>query len=79
MIYVTNVCMDLLFWLLTGHIGAGAMICSVLQQPIVPLLLGVRVPVPLRALRRAVLHRVVVELEALALRPGFAFVHTAPV
>lgn len=66
-------------WLLTGHVGAGAVIRAVLQQPLVPLLLGVRVPVPLRALRRAVLHRVIVELEALALRPGFAFLHTAPV
>ena len=54
---------------LTCNVGAGAVVHPVLQQPLLVGLLWFRVGVPARlgALRGAVLDRVVVELEALAL------------
>ena len=55
---------------LTGYVGAGAMVGPVLEKPVFAahlLWFGVRVPAWLRTLRRAVLHRVVVQLEAFAL------------
>lgn len=56
---------------LTGYVGAGAMVGPVLQKSLFSahlLRLGVGVPAGLRAVRRTVLRRVVVQLEAFALR-----------
>lgn len=67
--------------LLTGNIGAGAMVRSVLEKPILVCLLwfGVRVPAALRVLWRSVLHRVVVQLEAFAFWSQLAVFVTASV
>ena len=64
---------------LTGHVGAGTVICSVLKQPLLPLLFGVRVPGSLGALWRSILNGVVVELKALTFRSGLTLVPTTPV
>lgn len=67
---------------LTGDVGAGAMVSSVLKESIFAahlLWFGVRVPAGLRALRGAVLHRVVVQLEAFALWSQFPVLVTASV
>lgn len=66
---------------LTGHVGAGAVVQAVLQESVLPRLLGFGVGVPsgLRALRRPVLHGVAVEFEAFALRPHLAVLVAASV
>lgn len=67
---------------LTGDVGAGAVVGSVLEQSIFAahlLWFGVRVPAGLRALRRAVLHRAVVQLKAFALWSQLPVLVTASV
>lgn len=67
---------------LTGNIGAGAVVRPVLQEAIFAAhLLWFRVGIPagLRALRRAVLHGVVVQLETFALWSQFAVLVAASV
>lgn len=67
---------------LTGYVGAGAVIGSVLQEPVLTAhLLWFRVAVPagLWTLRGTILHRVVVQLEAFTFRSHFAVLLTASV
>lgn len=67
---------------LTGYVGAGAVVGPVLEEPVLAahlLWFGVTVPAGLRTLRRAVLHRVVVQLEAFALWSHLAVLLTAAV
>lgn len=65
--------------LLTGHVGAGAVVGPVLQEPLLPahlLWFWVGLPVGLGALWRAVLDRVVVQFKAFALWSQFAILVT---
>ena len=67
---------------LTGHVGAGAVVGPVLEEPVLAahlLWFGVAVPAGLRTLRGAVLHRVVVQLEAFALWSHLSVLVTASV
>lgn len=64
---------------LTSHIWAGAVVCTILQQPVLLLWFRIGVPRALGALRRAILHRVVVELKALTLWSQLSLVSTSTV
>lgn len=64
---------------LTSHIWAWSVVCTVLQQPVLLLWFRIGVPRVLGALRWAILHRVVVELKALALWSHLSLVSTSTV
>lgn len=67
---------------LTGYVGAGTMVSSVLEKSIFAahlLWFGVRIPASLRTLRRPVLHGAVVQLKAFALWSKFPVLVAASV
>lgn len=58
----------------TGHVGTGAMVQAVLQQPLLSFGFGVRLPAPLWTVGGTVLYRVIVEFESFALRSVLTFI-----